>query len=93
MIKITAKNVKEGHVKHTNSSYFTIVAKCDDNKPMEVPGVILESMEDVRRFVQAIKRRKFNSDFESKMKNAEKTFIFDEDIKLLEGQRCKVRLK
>ncbi len=92
-IKITAENVKEGHVKHTNSSYFTMVAKGDDNKPMEVPGLILESMEDVRRFVQAIKRRKFNSDFESKMKNAEKTFMFDEDIKLLEGQQCKVRLK
>ena len=92
-IKIIAENVKEGHVKHTNSSYFTMVAKGDDNKPMEVPGLILESMEEVRRFVRSIKRRQFSQDFEKKVKTTEKDFIFDEDIKFIEGQRCKVRLK
>ncbi len=92
-IKIIAENVKEGHVKHTNSSYFTMVAKGDDNKPVEVPGLILEGKEDVRRFVQAIRRRKFNADTESKMRSSSKEFLFDENMKLLEGQRCKVHLK
>ncbi|MEQ9423152.1 MAG: acyl-CoA thioesterase [Cyclobacteriaceae bacterium] len=91
-IKIIAENVKEGHTKHTNSSYFTMVAKDDVGQPCPVPGLILETMEDVRRFVQAIKRRTFNQDFENRMKASEKQFMFDDDLKYLEGQRCKLRL-
>ncbi len=90
-IKIIAENVKEGHVKHTNSSYFTMVAKDDNNKPTEVPTLILESMAEARRFVQAIKRRQFNADFEQKMNKAEKNLIMEDDLKFLDGQRCRLR--
>src|SRR6187551_2698457 len=34
-IRVEALNVKSGMVKHTNSSYFTMVAKGDDDKPMQ----------------------------------------------------------
>ena len=36
-IKVIAENVKEGSVKHTNTSYVTMVAKSDENKPTIVP--------------------------------------------------------
>ena len=36
-IRVEAQNVKLGTIKHTNSSYFTMVAKGDDDKPTQVP--------------------------------------------------------
>lgn len=57
-IKVISENVKTGIVKHTNTCYFTMVAKGDDDKPTIVPALILESKTDVRRFVEAIFRKK-----------------------------------
>src|SRR5918994_2495814 len=45
-IRVEAQNVKTGIIKHTNSSYFTMVAKGDDDKPATVPQLILESKEE-----------------------------------------------
>ena len=56
-IKVIAENVKTGLVKHTNTSYFTMVAKNEQNQPTQVPGLLLETREDARRFLEAIKRR------------------------------------
>src|SRR6187399_1789441 len=56
-IRVEALNVKTGITKHTNSSYFTMVAKGDDNKPVTVPKLILENNEDVKRFIEAMRMR------------------------------------
>src|SRR5258706_14272089 len=53
-IRVESQNVKTGIIKHTNSSFFTMVAKGDDNKPMQVPTLILENEEDVKRFIEAM---------------------------------------
>ena len=42
-IKVTSENVKQKIVKHTNTSYFTMVAKGDDDKTAAVPGLTLTS--------------------------------------------------
>ena len=57
-IKVTSENVKTNEVKHTNNSYFTMVAKGEDGKPTQVPELILEDITEMRRFVEAIKRIK-----------------------------------
>jgi len=56
-IKVIAENVKMSLVKHTNTSFFTMVAKGDDDKPLVVPKLVLESENDLRRFVEAIERK------------------------------------
>ena len=38
-IKVISENFKIGTVKHTNTSYFTMVAKDDDGKPTLVPDL------------------------------------------------------
>ncbi|CAE7263167.1 vdlD [Symbiodinium microadriaticum] len=88
-IKVIAENVKASTVKHTNSSYFTMVAKDDDGKTMEVPPLQLEDDEEVRRFLEAVKRKELKSSFRSKMKEA-KLAISREDFKLLEKERCHI---
>lgn len=55
-IRVEAENIKTGEVKHCNSSYFTMVAKDDEGENAEVPGLIMETAEDVRRFLRGIER-------------------------------------
>jgi len=56
-LRVESENIKTGEIKHCNSSYFTMVAKDDDGKSVPVPGLILDSEEDIRRFVRSITRK------------------------------------
>src|ERR1700748_157517 len=42
-IRVVSENIKTNIIKHTNTSYFTMVAKDEHNKPVQIPGLILES--------------------------------------------------
>ncbi|MDG3581517.1 MULTISPECIES: acyl-CoA thioesterase [Galbibacter] len=55
-IRVEAENIQTGVVKHCNSSYFTMVAKDSEGKSVKVPGLILESENDIKRFFKSIKR-------------------------------------
>jgi len=57
-VKVTAENVRTGEVRHTGSSYLTVVALDGNGKPTEVPELILETDEDTRRNREANERRK-----------------------------------
>ena len=46
-IRVESQNVKKGTVKHTNSCFFTMVAKGDDDMPAIVPELILEDHDDI----------------------------------------------
>lgn len=91
-IQVTAENVKEHTIKHTNTSYFTMVAKDDDDKPTKVPPLLLEDMEQVRRFVEAIKRKKLKSQVNKRMREVKSDSLQNEDFLLLKGERCQTRL-
>lgn len=91
-IRVTAENVKQGFVKHTNTSYFTLVAKGEDEKPAQVPPLILENKEDVRRFVEARERRRIYFESHKEMEEAKKAFNISEEVKKLKGERCKVNI-
>ncbi|MEY4286782.1 MAG: hypothetical protein RL511_860 [Bacteroidota bacterium] len=51
-IRVEALNPKTGEVRHTNSCYFTMVAKDDLGKPTEVPGLLITDEESLRRFAE-----------------------------------------
>ncbi len=89
-IKVIAENVKTGIVKHTNTSYFTMVAKGDDNKPTQVPGLILENKEDARRFLEAIKRRELSQRYQTEFTAAKSILTVEQELHLLEKERCQL---
>jgi uncharacterized protein (TIGR00369 family) len=91
-MKVIAENVKKGLVKHTNTSYFTMVAKGDDDKPMQVPELILETVNDVRRFLEAIKRKRMKDEYKKGMKEAKSKFDINEAISQLRNERCFINL-
>lgn len=92
-IKVIAENVKSGMVKHTNTSYFTMVAKGEDDQLQQVPELILEHKTDIRRFVEAIKRRELKKGQKERMDKEKSTFDMGKAIEFLSGQRCKVDIK
>lgn len=51
-IRVEALNPKSGEVRHTNSCYFTMVAKDEEGKPTPVPGLLLTDEESLRRFAE-----------------------------------------
>lgn len=89
-IKVVAENVKTGLIKHTNTSYFTMVAKGDDEKPTQVPGLILENKDDARRFLEAIKRRELAQRYQSEFSAAKSLIAVEQELHRLEGERCKL---
>ncbi|MEP2773474.1 MAG: acyl-CoA thioesterase [Fulvivirga sp.] len=91
-IKVVSENVKEGSMKHTNTSYVTMVAKNDNNQPTFVPPLILETKEEVRRFVEAMKRRELQRSFKEKMDETKSTLNMDTALETLKQQRCVVQL-
>lgn len=91
-IKVIAENFKAGSVKHTNTSYFTMVAKDEDGKLTKVPGLILETKEEVKRFLEAIKRKELRGTYKKEMQNARLALLVDGENDLLKQERCVLRL-
>jgi acyl-CoA hydrolase len=89
-IRVISENIKTKLVKHTNTSYFTMVAFGDDNKIIRVPGLLLENHTQARRFHKALLRK----DQKKKSKNEELLNVTidttEEYNQVLKGERCKL---
>jgi len=92
-IKVIAENVKQGVVKHTNTSYFTMVAKNDDDQLTEVPKLILETKDEVRRFLEAIIRKYLKKQHKNELADAKSSFELSDMIQKLEDERCIISIK
>jgi uncharacterized protein (TIGR00369 family) len=87
-IRVEAQNVKKGTVKHTNSCYFTMVAKDDDNTPTEVPELILQSREDVKRFIEAMRMKEIKLAVRESMDDAKSHIEVERAREILLEERC-----
>lgn len=89
-IRVEAENIRTGAIKHCNSSYFTMVAKDDEGNSVEVPGLILNDKQEIRRFLKCLKRlemkRLRQREFE------DKDFSPKDYLHLLEDYKVKVML-
>jgi acyl-CoA hydrolase len=70
-IRVEAENIQTGLIKHCNSSYFTMVAKDITGQNINVPGLILDSKIEIRRFIKSAHRVQ-------RKKNLKKEFIDSE---------------
>jgi uncharacterized protein (TIGR00369 family) len=90
-IKVVAENIKTATIKHTNTSYFTMVAKDDEGKPTAVPPLILENDIDIRRFLEAMKRKEIKTAYKELLDNAKTSMEIDENLHLLDAERCIIK--
>ena len=56
-VRVEAEELLTGRRRHTNSCYLTFVAVDRNGKPIEVPGLVAETPDQVRRFQAAEQRR------------------------------------
>ncbi len=92
-IRVISENIKTRQVKHTNTSYFTMVAFGDDNKKVKVPGLILENYNQARRFHKAVLRKKLKVKYKQEevlMISIDTAAEYQEALK---DERCMLDLK
>ena len=89
-IRVVSENIKNNSVKHTNTSYFTMVSKDEHNKPAKVPGLILEHREHVRRFIEARRRKEIKQSYMKEVEQIKMPDNYEHCIELLKGERCLV---
>ncbi|MES2484759.1 MAG: acyl-CoA thioesterase [Bacteroidota bacterium] len=89
-IRVTSENIQTGKVKHCNSSYFTMVAKDAQGNNVVVPALELNSLTEVRRFYNSLKRISLKNE----KNHHEETFdhTTPEAITALSGYRVKLEL-
>lgn len=92
-IRVESQNVKTGITKHTNSSYFTMVAKGEDDKPTLVPKLILENEEEVKRFIESMRMKEIKSAIKEKMDDTKSKVEVDNARVLLKYQRCEIKIR
>jgi uncharacterized protein (TIGR00369 family) len=90
-IRVIAENVKQRLVKHTNSSYFTMVAKGEDDKPALVPKLILENKEEVKRFIEAMNLKKIRNQIKAAMDDQVSFEQVASANILLKDERCVIK--
>jgi uncharacterized protein (TIGR00369 family) len=89
-IKVISENVKTHLVKHTNTSYFTMVAMDEDNKAVQVPGLELQSEIEVRRFVHSFQRKQMKKQYKEEEGKMKSTRSIEEYVAVLKNERCRI---
>jgi len=56
-VRVESENIRSGAKKHCNSSYFTMVAKDEEGKSVQVPGLLITTEQGIRRFARSKYRK------------------------------------
>ncbi len=70
-VRVESENIQTGTKKHCNSSYFTMVAKDKEGNNVEVPGLILNTKDSIRRYARSIERQEQAKKRSSRFKKSE----------------------
>ena len=87
-VRVESEDIKTGQINHCNSSYLTMVAKDDNGRNVNVPGLIINNAEGVRRYVRSIWR--YDEAKQRKAQFNEQTFKSEDYVKLLKEHNVKL---
>jgi uncharacterized protein (TIGR00369 family) len=90
-LRVESENIRTGQTKHCNSSYFTMVAKDDNGKSTPVPGIVLTSKDEIRRYARSIVRQNEGKNRTSRFNT--KIFKVEDYIQLLKNSNSKIEMK
>ncbi|WP_049721219.1 acyl-CoA thioesterase [Gilvimarinus polysaccharolyticus] len=90
-IKVYSEDFKNGINKHTNTSYFTMVAIDEDTrKPAQVPGLILQEDIEVKRFIWGKFRKRFKADLQQQFKTLHQNLDIAAETRALAEENCQI---
>ncbi|MDT0643296.1 acyl-CoA thioesterase [Zunongwangia sp. F363] len=87
-IRVEAENIQTGELKHCNSSHITMVAKDSNGKSVKVPGLILKTDNDIRRFAKSLKRISMKKTRKQEFQDTD--FISEEYLHIQELDNIKI---
>lgn len=90
-LRVESENIRTGEKKHCNSSYFTMIAKDKEGKSAAVPGIILTTKNEIRRFARSITRQNESKNRTSRFSS--KAFKIDDYLTLFDNSNSKIELK
>lgn len=91
-IRVQSENIKTQEIKHTNSSYFTMVAMGEDHLPVKVPALILQTQTEIKRFYEAYHRKELTRYYNDEQNRIKNDSEIEEALRLISNQRCKIEL-
>ena len=91
-IRVESLKPKTGEKKHTNSCYFTMVAKNDDGSLKTVPKLVLTSKDDLRRFYDGKVLKRMRGEITDVLHKEVKDISEKEMIASLNDNRCDIEL-
>ena len=89
-IRIESLQPKTGQISHTNSSYFTMVAKTENHDTDKVPGLILENETEIRRFYEGMHIRALSKKRRQLLKSDFQDLQTSQIVEKLKNQNCSV---
>ncbi len=89
-VKVEAENVKTGVKKQTNTSYFHLVAKDEHGRLQQVPHLVLETMEDIRRFLEMMIRKEQKLQNEVAFGTRTKDLDLLKELPKLKKEKCEI---
>jgi uncharacterized protein (TIGR00369 family) len=87
-IRVESENIRTKQVKHTNSSYFTMVAMGDDHRPVQIPGLILQSQLEVKRFYEGYHRKELRKYYNQEEARVKADYEIAESMELIKNEKC-----
>jgi acyl-CoA hydrolase len=91
-IRVEAANPRTGETKHTNSCYFTMAAKDDQGQLAEVPVLILEDENQLRRFCEGRMIKEFSAEKRRLLKSDLQDMDLQQRLDKCVNERCVINL-
>jgi len=88
-IRVESTDIKTGMIRHTNTAFFTMVMTDSPNEK-SVPGLILETEEDIRRFAEGLYLRDLGREKRKTLRGDMSDKTTNQLIDMLKDQRFKV---
>jgi len=89
-MRVESQNPRSGVNKHTNSCYFTMLAKNDEGVPIPVPGLLIENEIQLRRFCEGRYLKKLSLE----KRNMLRSDLREHNVEILTDQcrdeKCKI---
>ena len=93
-IKVVSEDFKKGIDKHTNTSYFTMVAIDETTRrSTQVPGLILENDKEVRRFISGKFRKHAKSLYREKIHELHDNLDLEAEKEKLLVENCFIKYR
>jgi uncharacterized protein (TIGR00369 family) len=92
-IRVEALQPKTGRLTHTNSCYFTMAAKDDQGQLAEVPGLVISTKEELRRFCEGKELKDFSKKKRAMLRSDLKHLSDSDFIDMVKEEKCILEMK